>query len=186
MRRSASRSRDFAVPSGMPSISATCGRSCRRSTRAAPRAAARRAARRARRAPLGGEQRGGHLLDVGRGDRAARLALGPAAPGLLAPHVVDRAAVGERAEPGAQAPRVRVERRGPLPEADEDVLAHVLGRARVADDAHREPVDERRVLVVDLAERGVVAGDDRSRTSAPSPRATRWPPGAGGRPTRSR
>ena len=53
--------------------------------------------------PLGGEERGGHLLDVGRGDRATRLPLGPPAPRLLAPHVVDRAAVGQRAEPGAQA-----------------------------------------------------------------------------------
>ena len=60
------------------------------------------------------------------------------------------------------------------PRTDEHVLAHVLGGAGVADHPQREPVDERRELVVDLAERGV-------RPRRPAARAPRAPSRSDGR-----
>ena len=81
---------------------------------------------------------------------APHLARPGAGAGFLAAHVVDGAPVGQRPEPRAQAAAVGSNAAGSLPEADEHVLAHVLGGAGVADDPQREPVDERGVLVVDL------------------------------------
>ena len=90
---------------------------------------------------------------------------------LLPAHVVDGTAVGERAQPGAQRPTVGIERLRSLPDPHEHVLAHVLGGAGIADDPQRQPVDERRELVVDLAERRLrrrrraVRGRPRSQAS---------------------
>jgi hypothetical protein len=61
---------------------------------------------------LGGDERSRHLLDIGRGDRAARFPLGTAPPGFFASYVVDRTPVRERAQPGAQAAPLRIEASG--------------------------------------------------------------------------
>jgi hypothetical protein len=57
-------------------------------------------------------------------------------------------------------PLAGVEGGGTLPHVYEDVLGDVLGGRPVAGDPHRQPVDQRRELVVQLFERGLVAVDE--------------------------
>ena len=113
--------------------------------------------------PLGGDDRHRHLLHVGRDRRLVPDLLVAAAPRFLAPDVVDRPPVRERPEPGAQPAAVRIERVGPLPQVQEHVLGHVLGGPPVADHPPGEPEDERRVLVVALAQARLVARSRRRR-----------------------
>jgi hypothetical protein len=79
---------------------------------------------------------------------------------FFAAHVVDGAPVRERPEPGSQRASSRVERFGTLPDEQEDVLGDVLRGAGIADDAERNAVHERRVLLVDLVEGAVFAGGE--------------------------
>ncbi len=63
-------------------------------------------------------------------------------------------------EEGTQVPALGIERLRPLPERQENVLGHVLGRPPVADDAAREPEHERTELVVHLGQRAGVTVDE--------------------------
>jgi len=124
---------------------------------------------------LRGDDRDRELVDIGNRQHARGVARVAPAARFLAAHVVDRAAVRERADERSQSPPRRVEDLGALPQAQEDVLGDVLGGPTVADHPGREPVDVGAELVVELRQRRVVARDEAgSDVELPGCRMTRF------------
>ena len=141
------------------------GRSDRRSMQGAPRAAVRSGSTSSAARTFSAASRAvANLLDVGSETARApsRSARRRRASSRRTWSTARRC--GERAEPGAQAATCGIERRRPLPEGDEDVLAHVLGRTGVADDA--QPRVRRRTTRTGRTPRGARRRHPRRRGRA--------------------
>ena len=96
---------------------------------------------------------------IGERDRARRVARLGDAPAQM----VERAAAGDREQPGPQAAALRVEAVGALPGLEEDLLLDVLGRGTVAEHALQRAEDRASVEVVEGAQRLGVAARQAAR-----------------------
>ena len=159
--------RDFAVPSGIPSSSATC-----RYVRP-PKYANSIASR----CSVGSRSTSARTCSAvtiaiassptsGIGHRGRGVARGAPAARLLAAHDIDGAAVRERAEERPQATARGLERLRPLPDRHEHLLGHVLGGVAIAD--HPRPRARTRT--------SRTGRRDRRAPTGPGPRGGPAPP----------
>ena len=80
--------------------------------------------------------------------------------GLFAADTVDRPPVRDRERPRANAAAGGIEPGGLAPDLDEHLLGDLLGLRRIAEDASRHAIDDRRQPVVERGERILITTSD--------------------------